>query len=484
MFADITSMGSLLVLGTLFSVVTFVAGCAVGAWFIRGSAAAGAGSGAPRDMDTHLMRTFERAMMASQRIHDLAKHVVSDVGEHHTKVEAFNSNLQSLAQGGASVTTDTLLLTIGQMTCANADLQQRLARLENQIASQAAELKTYGSEARTDSLTGLANRRALDDELQRRFAEWQRRRTPFAVMMLDVDNFKTINDTHGHQAGDEALRQLGNLITSNSRQMDFRCRYGGDEFVVILPDTGIQETRMAAERIRKAIEQATFKFGTQLISLTCSVGVARITTQDDITKLIRRADEALYKSKDQGRDCGFWHDGKDCQPLSSDSAKGQGEPGGSALDSLADRAAFVEALKRRLPESQRFGIPLSIIHLSVANFDSLSESYGEAAARSALGAVATFTQAALRQIDLLARINDGQFAILLPGSTSSEANQIAKRLHVSAANSDARINNERVHLVVTHGIAEFRPNDTAEAMLSRASQAAGAEHSVADAVIS
>lgn len=486
MFADITSMGSLLVLGTLFSVVTFVAGCAVGAWFIRaGVAGPGAGPTSAREADSHLMRSFERAMMASQRIHDLAKHVVSDVGDHGSKVEAFNSNLQAMASGGSNVTADTLLLTIGQMTCANAELQERLARLEKQIEAQASELKNYGSEARTDSLTGLANRRAFDDELQRRFAEWQRRRTPFAVMMLDVDNFKSINDTHGHQAGDEALRQLGNLITSNSRQMDFRCRYGGDEFVVILPDTGIQETRAAAERIRKAIEQGKFKFGTQLISMTCSVGVARITTQDDITKLIRRADEALYCSKDAGRDRGFWHDGSECLPLSTDSGKSQAESNAAnAYDSLADRAAFLEALKRRLPESQRFGIPLSIIQLAVSNYSSLSESYGEAAARSMLGAVTTFTQAALRQIDLLARLDEGQFAILLPGSTSNEAKQIAKRLHVSAANCDARINCERVHLVVTHGIAEFRPNDTAEAMLARAGQAAGTERPAADKVVS
>jgi diguanylate cyclase len=482
MFADITSMGSLLVLGTLFSVVTFVAGCAVGAWFLR-AGATGFGAAPSGEADSQLMRSFERAMMASQRIHDLAKHVVSDVGDHGSKVEAFNTDLQTMSQDGSNVTADTLLLTIGQMTCANADLQQRLARLEKQIDSQAAELKNYGSEARTDSLTGLANRRAFDDELQRRFAEWQRRRTPFALMMLDIDNFKGINDSQGHQAGDEALRQLSNVITTNSRQMDFRGRYGGDEFIVILPDTGIQETRAAAERIRKAIAKTVFKYGTQTLSLTCSVGVARVTTQDDITRLIRRADEALYKSKEAGRDRGYWHDGKESLPLSADSPKGHGETAGNALDALADRTMFLDALKRRLPESQRFGIPLSIIHLGVANYKSLSESYGESAARSTLSAVASFTQAALRQIDLLARLDEGQFAILLPGSTSSEAKQIAKRLHMSAANCDARINNERIHLVVTHGIAEFRPNDTAEAMLVRAGEAAGTEKSAVDAVI-
>ena len=161
MFADFTSMSSLLVLGTLFSVVTFVAGCAVGAWFIR-AGSVGVGAGAAPGSAAETMRSFERAMMASQRIHDLAKHVVHDVGDHGTKVAEFSTNLRSMADDAANVTTDTLLLTIGQMTCANADLQQRLGRLEQQIAAQATELKSYGSEARTDSLTALANRRAFD----------------------------------------------------------------------------------------------------------------------------------------------------------------------------------------------------------------------------------------------------------------------------------------------------------------------------------
>ena len=479
MFAEFTSLGSLLVLGTLFSVVTFVAGCAVGAWFIR-AGSMGIADSKP-EPDANLLRSFERAMMASHRIHDLAKHVVNDVGDHGNKVDEFNASLNAMASDGANLTADTLLLTIGQMTCANADLQHRLARLENQIAEQATELKTYGSEARTDSLTNLANRRALDDELQRRYAEWERRRIPFTVLLLDVDRFKHINDEYGHQAGDDALRQLGELIVKSSRQMDFRCRYGGDEFVVILPDTGIKDSLTVAERIRTAIEKADFKYGTQTLDLTCSIGVARIMVQDDVTRLIRRADEALYKSKDAGRDCGYWHDGKECLPVAGDLNKQNGAESMHVFDSLANRAAFVSALQRRLPESQRFGIPLSIIHLSVSNYPSLCETYGSAAARSALGSVATFAQAALRQVDLLARLEDGEFAILLPGSTGIEAKQIAKRLHMSAANCDARISGERIHLAVAHGIGEFRRDDTTETMMSRARETAQVERPLADA---
>jgi diguanylate cyclase len=476
MFANLSSIGTLLSLGMLFSVITFVAGCAVGAWFVRSDASRSGKSSPPNERDAAMMRSVERAMMASERIHDLAKHVVHHVGDHGSKVEAFNSDVRAMVGQQSTIATDTLLLAIGQMTCANTELQQRLSRIEKQIAAQAAELRNYGSEARTDSLTGLANRRAFDDEIQRRFAEWQRRRTPFTLMILDADNFKEINDSFGHQSGDEALREIGQVITANSRQMDFRCRYGGDEFVIILPDTSTQETRAAAERVRAAIEGIEVRVGERAISLSCSLGIARVSASDDVAKLIRRADEALYKSKEAGRNCGYWHDGNQCLPLAAN-------PDGSAnssdkqplLESLADRQAFVDALSRRLPESQRFGIPLSIIELRVANYAALCQSYGQESARTTLDAVAAFTQLALRQIDVLARLDDGEFAVLLPGSTRTEANQIAKRLHMSATNCDARLQNERVQLNVTHGIAEFRPGDTAESMMTRARLAADAE---------
>jgi diguanylate cyclase len=476
MFENFASIGTLLFLGMLFSVVTFVVGCAIGAWFVRSNQPKVVQSAEPNERDKLMIRSVERAMMACERIHELTKHVVSHVGDHSSQVEAFHSDVRTLAGGQAAIATDTLLLAIGQMTCANTELQQRLARIEKQIAAQAAELRTYGSEARTDSLTGLANRRAFDDEIQRRFAEWQRRRTPFSLMMLDADNFKQINDSFGHQVGDEALRQLGHAISANSRQMDFRCRYGGDEFVIVLPDTGTQETRIAADRLRSAIEAIVIQVGGKPISLTCSLGVARVGVNDDVASLVRRADEALYKSKDAGRNCGYWHDGKQCLPLVSDpNSTASANSKGPLLETLADRATFVDALTRRLPESQRFGIPLSMIQLRVANYPTLCGEYGEAAARTTLDAVAALTQLALRQIDLLARLDEGEFAVLLPGSTRNEANQIAKRLHMSAANCDARIENERVSLNVTHGISEFRPNDTAESMMTRAQLATDAE---------
>lgn len=471
MYAVLASWNTVLVLGMLFFLVTFVVGCVVGAWLAR---TGGPYPGATRLKEDTVQtgRSLERIMMASQRMRDLAQRAVSDIGDHGSKVEEFSSDLQSIAGQPPEIGIDTLLLAVGEMTCVNSDFQQRLTRLEQQIAAQDVELQSCVSEARTDSLTGLANRRAFNDEIQRRFAEWQRRQTPFALMILDIDHFKLVNDSHGHQVGDEVLRQVGKIVTATSRQMDVCCRYGGDEFVVVLPDTSMQEARLVAERIRQAIESDCIMSGDDSISLTCSVGVARVAPHDDVAKLVHRADEALYKSKESGRNCGHWHDGNEhldlsCESTSSARVRADALP----MDLLADGEVFVETLRRRLPESERFGIPLSVIRLRVDNCPAICEGYGRVAARAVLDEVASFTESALRESDLLARLDD-DFAILLPGSTGVEAGRIAKRLQMSAANRNARLKGEQVPIRLTLGIAEFHPHDTAESLMIRAKEAA------------
>ena len=144
-----------------------------------------------------------------------------------------------------------------QMLAANTELQQRLEQAEKQLAAQAAEIKAHESEARTDSLTGLSNRRAFDDELKRRLSEWQRKGTPCTLVLLDIDFFKKFNDTHGHQVGDEVLRQVAKVLAAQSREMDVPCRYGGEEFAVILPATDALKACIVAERIRAAVEAST-----------------------------------------------------------------------------------------------------------------------------------------------------------------------------------------------------------------------------------
>lgn len=149
--------------------------------------------------------------------------------------------------------------------------------------------------AQSDALTGLANRRALHHTLD---ALMQGTR-PFAVLALDIDHFKRVNDTFGHDAGDEVLKHLAALLRQQSRQQDLPCRVAGEEFTLLLPDTGHADARRIAGRIREAVEQAdTAHVG----RLTLSIGVVcRQTDSDQAETLLKQADEQLYKAKQNGR---------------------------------------------------------------------------------------------------------------------------------------------------------------------------------------
>jgi len=470
MFADYASLDTLLTLDLLFAGVALVIGFALGAWIYGTATDDPARKARSKRRDIAFRRSAERAMMASQRIQDLAKNMVCDVDAHAVKVEEFNNELHAIAGEKPSEESVAAFATIDRMITANNELKQRLAQAEHQIAAQAADLRSYATEARTDSLTNLSNRRAFDDEIQRRFAEWQRCRTPCALMILDIDHFKRFNDSHGHPAGDEVLREIGNVLVTTARQMDLPCRYGGEEFAVILPATEIQEARIAAERLRKAVESTIVTFDGQSFCVTASIGVASLAEGDDSpVRLVRRADEALYKSKEAGRNCGHWHDGIQCLPVVRVlPTKRPPTNAPMTIDGVATKSVFVDLLLRRVSESHRRGIPLSIMHLKVDDYPMIREQYGKSVAHTMLESFAFFTQSALREMDLLARLDDGEFAVLLPGSTISEANQVAKCLQISAANSVFSLQNQLTQLRVTHGLAELRPQDTAALLMARA----------------
>ncbi|MCL4163342.1 UNVERIFIED_CONTAM: hypothetical protein GTU68_050008, partial [Idotea baltica] len=147
----------------------------------------------------------------------------------------------------------------------------------------------------------MSNRRAFDFELNRKIIEWERQRTPFALLLLDIDYFKRVNDKHGHQVGDEALVHVAEIIRKATRKMDLVCRIGGEEFAVVLPVTRNCESNQAAERIRKSLENETIVVGERALHLTVSIGVANAMKGDDASVLFKRADNAMYAGKQRGR---------------------------------------------------------------------------------------------------------------------------------------------------------------------------------------
>lgn len=189
------------------------------------------------------------------------------------------------------------------------DFMEFLARVEagERVIQNQKELTFLNEKleklADTDGLTRLNNRRFLFIEGERELKRATRYNHTIAAFMIDIDHFKNINDTYGHQAGDYILKRVGKLLTSTFRESDIICRYGGEEFVTILPETNPKLAFRSAEKIRKVIEKETFNFEGNEIKLTISVGVA-IKTPDmniDLKKLIGYADKGLYSAKAQGR---------------------------------------------------------------------------------------------------------------------------------------------------------------------------------------
>lgn len=163
--------------------------------------------------------------------------------------------------------------------------------------------ETLRMQSLSDSLTGLYNRRFLDDTLQREIARAQRTRLPLTVLMIDVDQFKRFNDNFGHEAGDIALRAVGRLLREHFRESDYGCRYGGEEFAVIMPDAPLGPARQRAEALREAVAKLELSLsGRTLASITVSVGLATMPEHGATPQaLLQAADAALYEAKQSGR---------------------------------------------------------------------------------------------------------------------------------------------------------------------------------------
>lgn len=155
--------------------------------------------------------------------------------------------------------------------------------------------------ATLDALTGLNNRRQFEIRINQEVSNSRRNNLPLCGIMLDIDYFKKINDTYGHQAGDCVLKTISDVIMKEIREYDIACRYGGEEFFIILPQTKVKEATFAAQRLRKVIEKTKIDINETFISVTVSIGVCEYNENMDSNQFTQNADKALYKAKETGR---------------------------------------------------------------------------------------------------------------------------------------------------------------------------------------
>ena len=201
---------------------------------------------------------------------------------------------------GSAVEYETILKKANE---ALVDITLQSQQQATQLQQQNQQLK---QQATTDALTGLANRACFDQFLADQFAAAKAAKKPLAMLMMDVDKFKSVNDKHGHPAGDAVLRMLGKLLKTAARAQDLAARYGGEEMALILPGTTRQTAAAIAETIRRAIAAKPIPAGTTSLAITASIGVAAYEPDGPFTlpaHLIKAADLAVYNAKHSGRNC-------------------------------------------------------------------------------------------------------------------------------------------------------------------------------------
>lgn len=439
-------------------------------------------------------KAIEEAM---RQIYTLTGQIGENVGQHNAQVEQINQELAAATAEGDAGLRDKLLATIAKITQANEHLQGQLKSAEEKMAEQAAALENQMAMARTDALTGALNRRAFDDEFGRRVSEFQRYRTPVSLLLFDIDHFKKFNDTYGHQTGDEVLCHVSCTLQMVMRDVDLVCRYGGEEFAVILPATEMKGAALAAERARAAIERMIVDVGDQQLKVTSSVGVSTVLPNEDVAGVIARADQGLYASKKGGRNCVHIHDGTQLQRYgaaavpeavaSAAKAASQSEADvhdaeGAAVDPLhmlPNREAFAEEVRRRIEQHQRYHAPVTIVYGGIDGFNNIVGKHGREAGNVVLRAVAQFIKGVLREHEMLARVADDRFALVLGGVDAREA--AGKMERIQHAVQKCRLPFEGLQdlrFTASFGLAEIESGNNADTLMDRGTKAfaAAAQH--------
>ena len=228
--------------------------------------------------------------------------------------EGFSGSMDSISTDIANAVSEAdlrklvvdVLSETRKMVSENQILEQKLEKSSQTMQQLKDEIETVRREAYTDSLTGIANRKRFDLEVVRLVAESQENDKPLSVIFLDIDHFKSFNDAYGHQIGDQVLRLVARSFQEGLKGRDFPCRYGGEEFVIILPETDLDNAVKVANSLRETIKSKEIKnrkTGETLSRVTISAGVSLFNDDEEIKEWLDRADKALYQAKRKGRDC-------------------------------------------------------------------------------------------------------------------------------------------------------------------------------------
>lgn len=445
----------------LFAICTaLVVGLGCG-WWLRGAA-------------PHYLRILTQAEDAARaretldRLRNLTHDVASDVDKHKALMGRINNQLNSAGR----LCPTSVARAVERLIECNERIQKQLDSAEDKLQDQARQIASHSAEAQTDPLTGLANRRVFDKELERVHRACADRTTSALVMILDIDHFKNLNDTYGHQAGDKVLLGIAQVLRDCIPDHHTVARYGGEEFAVIFLGRDIDEAREISERARRGIGTEKYDFDGLQLHVTASSGVAQLLPGETTSSLVGRADDALYVSKNKGRDSAHFHDGTTILPLQS-RPKPAGEPPRhetpkpSYETGISSPATFSADLRRRISEWKSGGAPLCVLFVQIDNLNTLRQRCDDDNCTAIRRALTLTLKAIMREIDHAARFEGDALSLLLPGATLPGAVAVAERLRSAAARCELPSRYKRQHFTVSICVGQVQADENEANLIER-----------------
>lgn len=292
-------------------------------------------------------RELKRARAVIRELESISQHVRASLANHQSSMATFKERLASLAQTDDGAAWQQLCEEAERILRPTMKLSNEIAHAYDEIRQQTNLLMTF-TEVRTDPLTGVSNRRALDETLNNLLAMRSRYDTTFTLIIIDIDHFKQVNDKQGHLYGDDILRSVAHHLDDAVRETDLVARFGGEEFVMVLPQTDFDGASILAERTRERIEQK--------MRITISGGVATVMDGDTPGSLLARADSALYSAKSAGRNRIFRHDGQRIEPITG-TTLADVEPEEEVLTTLVPMVAAAKSAAKTATRPEQNPVP-------------------------------------------------------------------------------------------------------------------------------
>ncbi len=253
----------------------------------------------------NLLSTHQEIQKILKSVFDeilLSSELTSDYG---IKLKSYSVELGStLEPSGIRTIVKRMIKDTTRASETSLILKTRLEKTKAEAQTLKEKLEVAERKVMIDPLTELNNRKAFNNKIEELYNEFQIKENPFSVVFLDIDFFKKVNDTHGHQVGDEILQVVGGVLKESLKGKDFAARYGGEEFVVLLQTTALENAVTVANNIRKDVHKTQLKLtdtGEKMDRISISLGVSQVRKKDTIDSVLKRADDALYLAKESGR---------------------------------------------------------------------------------------------------------------------------------------------------------------------------------------